>query len=173
MDSRKRVLTVVLVLAVTAATSLGYVWKAYADSSTVYYACEKSDGGIYMIPPTGNCKTGETQLSWNQQGPMGNVGPPGATGATGATGPQGPSGVSGYHVVSASGSCGGPGQCSISATCPTGESVLGGGYNIPYSVWTGEVIGDDGSNGVWTVTIYSTYSSNISWSVNAVCAVTS
>lgn len=68
---------------------------------TTYYACEKSDGKIYLVSGTGMCASGETEISWNQQGPQGIQGiqgiqgVPGATGATGATGSQGIQGVAG------------------------------------------------------------------------------
>lgn len=36
------------------------------------------------------CKNNELAVSWNQQGPKGDIGATGPTGATGATGPTGP-----------------------------------------------------------------------------------
>jgi hypothetical protein len=76
-----------------------------AQDGTITACYTKSTGGIRLIDPASTtCKSGETTLTWNQQGntgPQGPVGPQGATGpagpqgAAGATGPQGPVGPAG------------------------------------------------------------------------------
>lgn len=64
-----------------------------AQDGTISTCFTKSTGSIRVIDASvTNCKSGETSLTWNQQGNTGPQGPPGATGATGATGPQGPQG---------------------------------------------------------------------------------
>jgi hypothetical protein len=66
------------------------------------------------------------------------VGPQGAAGPQGPTGPQGPKGdtgaagapgVSGYFIQSASASLAAGEEKKVVATCPTGKTVLGGGYS--------------------------------------------
>jgi len=67
-----------------------------AQNGTISTCFTKSTGSIRVIDASvTNCKSGETSLTWNQQGNTGPQGPPGATGATGATGPQGPQGAPG------------------------------------------------------------------------------
>lgn len=64
------------------------------------------DGTIYGVTTNGpaHCQSGDTSISWNQTGPMGQIGPQGesgpqgptgATGLTGATGAQGETGITG------------------------------------------------------------------------------
>ena len=63
-------------------------------------------------------------------GPKGDAGAPGAKGDKGDRGPAGPSGISGYKLVVGKGTDLSPGQSSsASASCPTGEKALGGGFN--------------------------------------------
>ncbi len=76
-----------------------------AQDGTISACYTKSTGGIRIIDGASTtCKSGETSLTWNQQGntgPQGPVGPQGATGpagpqgATGAIGPQGTQGPAG------------------------------------------------------------------------------
>jgi hypothetical protein len=102
------------------------------------------------------CPIGAHVISWNQQGPQGVPGPAGPQGAqgdtgpqgpqgaqgeegpqgvpgpTGATGPQGPagaSGLSGYEIVQVTGPVGTEFQRIevLTASCPAGKKVLGGG----------------------------------------------
>ena len=76
------------------------------DGNGVIHACfTKSTGTIRVIDNSvTNCKSGETSLAWNvqgppgPQGPQGSVGPQGAQGVagpTGSTGPGGPTGLAG------------------------------------------------------------------------------
>jgi Collagen triple helix repeat (20 copies) len=63
-------------------------------------------------------------------GPAGLPGPAGATGATGPTGPAGSNGVSGYERVmgsTASIDTGGNTASTVTASCPAGKKVVGGG----------------------------------------------
>lgn len=72
---------------------------------TVIYACEKSDGKIYLVSGTGMCASGETEVSWNQQGPQGIQGIQGVQGVqgvqglTGSQGSQGIQGVPGPNII--------------------------------------------------------------------------
>lgn len=71
-----------------------------------------------------------------QRGPAGPAGPTGATGATGATGLQGPkgdtgsTGLTGYKVVTTTTSSTGASLFHGFATCPAGQTAIGGGYEF-------------------------------------------
>ncbi|MDX6511280.1 MAG: hypothetical protein QOE36_784 [Gaiellaceae bacterium] len=94
-------------LAATAAAVVagaGIAYAAVPDGTGAIHACYKDNGDLRVIDPTGakkdqnGCKSGETALTWNQQGSAGAPGAPGPQGPkgdTGATGPAGPSGAAG------------------------------------------------------------------------------
>jgi hypothetical protein len=69
-------------------------------------------------------------------GPEGPIGPTGATGATGATGVSGPTGatgatgLSGYVRVQASSANNSSSSKTVTANCPAGLRVLGGGFSL-------------------------------------------
>jgi hypothetical protein len=75
-------------------------------------------------------------------GPVGPAGPSGATGATGATGARGPQGVqgpkgdtgstglTGYNVVEITAFSTAAGLFRGRATCPAGQTAIGGGYEF-------------------------------------------
>lgn len=75
----------------------------------------------------------------NHMGQRGPAGPAGARGPAGPAGPAGSGGVAGYVQVKATGT-----GASVTATCPTGDVVLGGGspdettgsYPSSQSSWT-------------------------------------
>jgi hypothetical protein len=95
--------TFVLGVLVTA-LSVGVVSNANATNGNVIKACANKKTGAMRFLARGSCKSSETSLSWNQQGPTGPIGatgapgpagPAGARGATGATGPSGATGATG------------------------------------------------------------------------------
>ena len=99
---RKLMLGAVLV-AVLATAGATYAWASAGATTQTINACINGDGFLRLVANSGNCRRGETPISWNTVGP---VGPAGATGATGAqgvagrdgqTGPQGPAGMSGTN----------------------------------------------------------------------------
>ncbi len=66
------------------------------------------------------------------QGPAGLQGPTGDTGAAGQPGLAGPAGISGYELVETAPTVVGPGAITaLSASCPAGKKVLGGGGTVP------------------------------------------
>jgi hypothetical protein len=80
-------------------------------------ACvSKSTGAVRVVASTGQCKSSETKLVWNQSGPSGAPGEPGADG------------VSGYEVITTE-----QHETALSffggaaARCPEGKHVTGGG----------------------------------------------
>jgi type VI secretion system secreted protein Hcp len=85
----KRKLAIGAVLVVVAGAAAGtYAWAASSAAQTIN-ACVGSDGKVRVVALVGDCKNGETALSWNSEGPAGPAGPPGATGAPGPAGPPG------------------------------------------------------------------------------------
>jgi hypothetical protein len=71
-------------------------------------------------------------LPAGQQGP---VGPPGPPGAPGAQGNPGSNGVSGLQIVNAVSGVDSSSQKVVTATCPAGKRVVGGGgfaYNLGF-----------------------------------------
>lgn len=94
--TRTRVGVVVLCVAGTVAAATGLSSASIPDATTgLITSCYASGTWRPIDAPTQKCRSGETQLTWNQRGPVGPVGPAGPTGATGATGPQGLQGVQG------------------------------------------------------------------------------
>src|SRR5436309_2300782 len=107
------------------------------SSSGVVYACvQQSSAQVRIINATETCRQSETRVSWNivgPEGPKGDPGPPGSQGLPGAPGlqgPEGPSGLSGYQIVTTTTT----GIDYRVATCPTGQIVIGGGYNSTQQV---------------------------------------
>lgn len=146
-----------------------------APSSGVIHAC------VTSLPPgprnlnvprivgaSDTCRSGETALDWNIQGP---TGPKGDSGPTGPTGPGGPSGVSGYEVKLETVRDTGP-QLNGVATCPSGKKVLGGGYAISPDVKIVNVSRPGSGNGSWEVIATTTPSdtTNYEFLVYAVCS---
>lgn len=181
--SANRIALAVAAVALLAAAGGG----AYAATNgrTISVCVKKKGGSLYKAS---RCARGDTKLTWNEVGPAGAQGATGAagstgatgatgavgatgargaqgtTGATGATGPVGPAGVSNYSVqsqttiVSSSASSG-----SVTATCPAGDSLLGGGGGMP--VPTGMVVYSSapasGPTVGWTVQAGTTTGSNV------------
>ena len=93
-----------------AVAAAGAAFATIPDSGGVIHSCYSKATGTWrpVDYPAEKCKTGETQLNFNQTGqqgpvgpagPAGPAGPTGATGATGATGPAGPAGPAGTSDV--------------------------------------------------------------------------
>jgi hypothetical protein len=144
----RRLVTIAIVAAL--AFSAGSVFVAYGDTAApTFYGCLKtSNGTLYDVNSEGpvECKTKDTAISWNQDGPQGLQGPAGpqgeqgipgengGTGATGATGPQGPQGEPGpmgpagpQGMQGIPGPHGMPGQTGpVGATGPQGPSGMAG-----------------------------------------------
>jgi len=127
-----------VVLGGAAGLSLGLVGSiAYATipaATGQVTACYGTDGfrGQHIVTllataASAKCQPGQTLIQWSQTGPQGAPGVPGlngTNGANGTNGTNGTNGVSGYEVVSAFGS---PGGGPVTAQCPPGKRVLGGG----------------------------------------------
>ena len=115
-----------------------------------------SSGGTRLIGNGQNCTPLESKVEWNQQGvpglkgdpgdigpkgdrgdkgDPGDTGPKGDRGNKGAPGPDGGSGVLGFDstkVVSGPVTVGKfGGTASVTASCPAGMEISGGGYEFP------------------------------------------
>jgi hypothetical protein len=94
-------------------------------SNGVISGCYAKAGGDLRVidASSSSCKSNEIALEWNQQGPRGPQGEPGPKGE------QGPPGLSGYEVVGTATANVDPlDYAQITAYCPTGKNVLGGGF---------------------------------------------
>jgi len=107
-------ITIVLFLTLTT------LIHAEGDRVTV---CVNTSSGIMRLlgnrPPLDKCRGGETELSWNIQGPVGPEGSQGEKGDPGEPGPQGERGLEGVK-----GDKGDPGEKGyVGEQGPTGSSV--------------------------------------------------
>jgi type VI secretion system Hcp family effector len=71
-------------------------YAALVGGDGVIHACVDRSGNVRIIDAQADaCRGNETAVSWNQQGPQGQIGPQGVTGATGPQGPTGSTGATG------------------------------------------------------------------------------
>ncbi len=197
---RRRLLIVLGGVGVLAAAA-GIAYAAVGENGVITGCYSKAGGTLRVIDPSlTSCKSSETTLTWNVQGP------PGATGATGATGPAGPEGpagpagatgpagpagpegpqgptgpagttVSGYEVLT--------GWISVpnflfhrftqSVRCPTGKKVLGGGVSFDIANANGVQLVDSAPmdfGAGWAATAFGTNDPAQAWTmyVWAICA---
>jgi hypothetical protein len=122
---------------IVVAVGLGTFTPIAGAQVTTLYACAAKDGSMRNVPSATACKSNETLLQWNVQGPAGPrglTGPAGAQGPTGAAGSQGPIGPPG--PVGAAGP-----QGPAGAAGPTGaQGAPGAGVLVLYTAG-GAVVG--------------------------------
>ena len=112
-----------IAVAVSAMGVAGFGAVAFAaipGEDGVIYACYTRSGGSVRVIDSSvtNCKSNETAISWNKEGP---AGPVGADGAAGPAGPQGPAGPEG--PVGPAGPQGDPGEPGpVGPTGPQGPA---------------------------------------------------
>ena len=86
-------------LGVLMALVLGAAVTAVADTSTSAQQIEgcyqKTNGSFRVVDATTECRSTETRLSWNSEGPAGPAGAQGPAGPAGEQGPEGPQGEPG------------------------------------------------------------------------------
>jgi Collagen triple helix repeat (20 copies) len=110
-----------LVVGVVSLTAAAVAFASIQGSSGgVIHGCYLSNGNLRVVDPATACKSNETTLDWNSQGPSGTTGPQGPTGPTGAQGPKGDNGTAG--TTGPQGPQGNPG--------PTGPSGPAGTTNL-------------------------------------------
>ena len=84
-----------LALLVVLVVGAGGGYALAASSTKTITVCADKSTGILHLKTHGRCKSSQTRVTWNQQGPPGPQGAQGAQGATGTEGPQGVQGVQG------------------------------------------------------------------------------
>ena len=108
---------------------------------------------------------------------MGDTGPMGGDGPAGIQGPTGLPGVSNYEIVSRSvtlpAANGGFGTLTITADCPAGKMVLGGGINTGDDIRN--IIAQDSypnlSGTGWTLLITNGYTIQRTVVIYAICVI--
>jgi hypothetical protein len=101
MRDRRRNVIPYLALLVVLALGVGGGYAFAASNSKTITVCADKKTGVLHLKTHGRCKSTQTRVTWNQQGPpgaQGQQGPQGATGATGAQGAQGVPGPAGVTV---------------------------------------------------------------------------
>ncbi|HEX2054572.1 MAG TPA: hypothetical protein VHJ78_12710 [Actinomycetota bacterium] len=113
------------------ASLVGGVAIAQTSEPAVITACVQShNGSVRIVGSAEDCKSNESGLVWNQQGPQGPQGLPGEKGEQGDPGPAGPSGISGYVVMQHRVPFPPGARRDIRVDCPTGKKALGGGFDV-------------------------------------------
>ncbi len=116
----------------------------------------------------GSLKTSDFAPGQLSTGPVGPAGAPGAVGATGAVGPQGTPGVSGLEIVSTQSANDSTVAKILSANCPAGKQLLGGGARIVGAA--GSVAVDESyplTATQWRATATEVVATGANWYVNA------
>jgi hypothetical protein len=92
-----------LALLVVLVVGVGGGYAVAASNTKTISVCADKKTGILHLKTHGRCKSSQTRVTWNQQGPQGATGAQGSqgpSGAQGAQGPQGPAGAPGPPAVS-------------------------------------------------------------------------
>jgi hypothetical protein len=179
--ARKRVL-----LAGTLATALclvgGVAFATIPDRGDVIHACYAASTGSLRVVDTAKgarCAAGEKKLRWNVKGRLGLQGPQGAQGSQGATGSQGaqgPPGLSAYEQVHRQILVNAGADANVSASCPAGKKVIGGGFDIEtptdVKVYSSEPTDGAGnfSDTIWVAFVHNAGSVTRQVTVTAICA---
>ncbi len=71
----------------------GVAVAAIPGADGVIHGCYVTKSGALRVTDDGQCRNGETALSWSQTGPKGEPGQPGQPGPPGEQGPPGPAGA--------------------------------------------------------------------------------
>jgi hypothetical protein len=102
------------------------------SSPATINACEQSvSGNIRIVPSAGGCRTNETALSWNTEGPTGPQGPSGATGPQGDTGAPGPAASVAITQVATQPQVIPAHQTTfLYAVCPADAVAISGGFSL-------------------------------------------
>ena len=107
------------------------VFLVLGGSAVAATQLSRNSVGTNQLKPrsvtTGRLSRSAINFLRSQVGPQGPRGKTGAKGATGARGPQGVPGLSGYSVVAASVPASTTSPKDVTARCPAGTRVLGGG----------------------------------------------
>jgi hypothetical protein len=99
------------------AVGLGGGYALAASKTKTIAVCADKATGVLHLKTHGQCKSGQTRVTWNQQGPQGPQGAQGPQGVHGAQGPQGPPGPQGVQ---------GPAGVTIWANVADNGTVIAG-----------------------------------------------
>jgi len=91
---------VIAYLALFVALGAGGGYAVAASNNKTIAVCADKKTGVLHLKTRGRCKSSQTRVSWNQQGPQGEQGAPGPQGSQGAQGSQGVQGSQGPAGVS-------------------------------------------------------------------------
>ena len=80
---------VIAYLALFVALGAGGGYAVAASNNKTITVCADKKTGVLHLKTRGRCKSSQTRVSWNQQGPQGLQGAPGPQGSQGAQGSQG------------------------------------------------------------------------------------
>jgi lamin tail-like protein/collagen triple helix repeat protein len=147
---RRRLLLVVLPLALIAGVALAAEPSGRRPNHAVINACvKKKDGRLRIVAAAGSCRREEQPLAWNAQGPAGR---PGATGPAGAMGAKGEAGARG--ATGAAGSAGRAGPTGPQGRAGAGLSALESlnGVGCQAGGHSGAVVLTYDASGVATIT---------------------
>jgi Collagen triple helix repeat (20 copies) len=123
----RRMFRVLLTAGALLALAGGIAYATIPDTNGVIHSCYSQSLGTWrpIDYPTQKCKSGETQLDFNQKGPQGSVGPAGPQGPKGDTGPAGPAGPAGQDgAAGPQGPQGEPGPVGPPATSRWAQVVF-------------------------------------------------
>jgi hypothetical protein len=96
----------------------GIAHAVTSAGNKVIDACVRTGDGQLRVASPGACRQSERRLSWNRRGPVGPLGP------------RGQPGVSGSERVAARVTINPGARSEVTATCPAGKKVLGGGFIV-------------------------------------------
>src|SRR5690242_7827860 len=72
---------VVLVATAGVAVATTALTNSFTDAGGAYHGCVSNASGVLrVVAPGAPCRPDETAITWNQQGPKGDVGPQGPAG---------------------------------------------------------------------------------------------
>ena len=89
-----------LALGLVLALAAGGGYAMAAGNNKTITVCADRKTGVLHLKTRGRCKSSQTRVSWNQQGPQGVQGQQGPQGSQGPAGGQGPAGARGQAAVS-------------------------------------------------------------------------
>ena len=125
-------MSIAAIAALASATGIAYATAAATTAPTTIQACQNATNGLLRVVADASfCRTEETPISWNVQGPRGEQGPPGPPGPAG---PPGAGGTSAFAHVLADGTVDAArsdGVVGVTRTFVPGSTGCHGGCGIP------------------------------------------
>jgi hypothetical protein len=85
-------------------------------------------------------------------------------------GPQGVPGVSGFELVTATSGSNNTSPKTVTATCPAGKVVLGGGYMTTTVTQASALQNGPVTNATWTVRVAENQTGTPTWTLNVTVA---